>query len=149
MDEERVRSILRETRVPGGKVELSLEELVRMQPGLARLMPEIGERTWRLYHGARARNWPYARYQWRVARNLLELCAKVRPKHRPALEMYLRDDWAPLERAIEDADLEAFLAAFERAVESANVWHERKNKGFIRWKVPEQPPADVDLGPAG
>ena len=56
MDEERVRSILRETRVPGGKVELSLEELVRMQPGLARLMPEIGERTWRLYHGARARN---------------------------------------------------------------------------------------------
>jgi hypothetical protein len=32
-------------------------------------------------------------------------------------------------------------------VQSANGYHELYNKGFIRWRLPDQPPPDLDLTP--
>ncbi len=117
------------------------------EPGLGRLMPEIGNRTWKLYYAGKAENWPNAMYQWKETKKLFEIGAYTRPKHEDAIEEYLRDDWAPLEAAIKDESLDAFLAAFEQAVDSANAWHEKKDKPYIRWKVPDQPPPDLDLEP--
>jgi hypothetical protein len=149
MDEERIRRVVGEMRFSGGKGELAIEEIASIQPGLGRLMPEIGSRSWKLYYAGRAQNWPNALYQWKEARKLFELCSLTRPKHRPAIEMYLRDDWAPLQQAIEEQDLDAFLEAFEKAVDSANEWHVRKGKPYIQWKLPDHPPPDLDLTPRG
>jgi hypothetical protein len=110
-------------------------------------MPEIGARAWKLYYAGKARNWANALYQWKEAKKLFELAAYTRPKHEEAIEEYLRDDWAPLGKAVEKQDLDAFLAAFDKAVDSANAWHEKKEKPFIRWKVPDHPPPDLDLTP--
>ena len=41
----------------GDKKNMSIEDLVMVQPGLARIMPEIGIRTWKLYYAAKAGNW--------------------------------------------------------------------------------------------
>jgi hypothetical protein len=149
MDEERIRRIVTEMKFSGGKGEMGVEDIARIQPGLAQLMPAIGDHTWKLYYAGKARNWPYALYQWKVARKLFEQCAVTRPKHGPSLEIYLREDWAPIQDAIQREDLDAFLASFEKAVVSGNVWHERKGKPFIVWKVPEHPPPDLDLTPRG
>src|SRR4029079_8307174 len=54
----------------GDKKSMSIEDLVMVQPGLARIMPEIGVRTWKLYYAAKAANWPLAKFQWKETKGL-------------------------------------------------------------------------------
>ena len=147
MDEDRVKEIVNAMRFFGGKRDMSLDELAMVQPGLARIMPEIGARTWKLYYAVKAGNWPLAIFQWKETRALFELGAYMRPKHEAAIEEYLRDDWAPLEPILKADDSAAFFRAFDKVIDSANAWHEQKEKPYIRWKVPDFPPPDLDLIP--
>jgi len=39
------------------------EDIERIAPGLGRLMPEVGDRTWKAYYAAQAGNWPLAKFQ--------------------------------------------------------------------------------------
>ena len=152
MDEERLKQLVKELVgdlrfVSEAGRDMSVDEIATIQPGLGRIMPEIGARTWKLYYAGKAENWPNALYQWKEEKKLFELGAYTRPKHEAALEEYLRDDWAPIGKAIEKKDLAAFLAAMDKAVDSANAWHEKKEKPYIRWKLPDHPPPDLDLTP--
>jgi hypothetical protein len=147
MDEDRVKEIVNAMRFFGGKRDMSLDELAMVQPGLARIMPEIGARTWKLYYAVKAENWPLAIFQWKETKALFELGAYMRPKHEAAIEEYLRDDWAPLEPTLKQEDSAAFFRAFDKAIDSANAWHEKKEKPYIRWKVPDFPPPDLDMTP--
>ncbi len=147
MDDEKVREIVKEMVFWSGKRDMAIDEIAMIQPGLARLMPEIADRTWKLYYAAKARNWPNALYQWKEAKKLFELGAYTRPKHEEAIEEYLRDDWAPLEAPLKYQNYEVFDMAFDKAIDSANAWHEKKDKPYIRWKLPEFPPPDLDLEP--
>ena len=45
---------------PKNPERLELEQLTALQPGLARLMPEIGARFWKAFYAAQAANWPLA-----------------------------------------------------------------------------------------
>ena len=147
MDEERIKQIVSDMRFFSGKKDMAIDEIAMIQPGLGRLMPEIGDRTWKLYYAAEALNWPNAHYQWKEGRKLFEIGAYTRPKHEDAIEEYLRDHWAPLEDAIKAEDFDQFQKAFDEAVDSANAWHEKKDKPYIRWKLPDHPPPDLDLKP--
>ena len=147
MDEEKVREIVGAMTFDNGKWEMGIDAIALVQPGLARIMPEIGARTWKLYYAAKAKNWPMALFQWKETKALFELGAFMRPKHAAAIEEYLRDSWPPLEKAIKAEDLDGFLSAFDRAIDDANAWHEKKEKPYIRWKVPSVPPPDLDLEP--
>jgi hypothetical protein len=147
MDAEKVREIVREMTFWNGKKDMTLDEIAVVQPGLALIMPEIGARTWKLYYAAEAGNWPNALWQWKEARKLFELGALLRPTHEEALEEYLRDDWSKLEAPIQAGDWQGFKAAFDAAIESANAWHVQKDKPYIRWKLPDLPPPDLDLKP--
>ena len=147
MDEERIKQIVGEMSFWSGKRDMGIDEIAMIQPGLARIMPEIGARTWKLYYAAKAQNWPNAMYQWKEAKKLFELAAYTRPKHEEAIEEYLRDHWAPLESAIKDENFGSFQKAFDEGVDAANAWHEKKDKPHIRWKLPDFPPPDLDLTP--
>ena len=147
MDEEKIREIVGAMTFDNGKWEMGIDAIALVQPGLARIMPEIGQRTWKLYYAAKAKNWPMALFQWKETKALFELGAFMRPKHAAAIEEYLRDSWPPLEKAIKAEDLDGFLSAFDRAIDDANAWHEKKEKPYIRWKVPSEPPPDLDLEP--
>ena len=147
MDEERVKQIINEMRFFSGKRDMAVDEIAMIQPGLGRIMPEIGARTWKLYYAGKAENWPNAMYQWKETKKLFEMGAYTRPKHEDAIEEYLRDSWAPIEVAIKQENLEKFLAAFDKCVDDANAWHEKKDKPYIRWKVPDEPPPDLDFTP--
>jgi len=148
MDEGKIRQFIERLGFPNGKNrDMTIDEIAVIQPGLGRIMPEIGARTWKLYYAGQAENWPNALYQFKEATKLFELGAYTRPKHEDGIEEYLREDWAPIRKAIEAEDLDAFLKAMDQAVDSANAWHEKKDKGHIRWKVPSEPPPDLDLTP--
>ncbi len=126
---------------------LELEALTSLQPGLARLMPEIGARMWKAYHAGRARNWELAAWQLREMRKLFALGNVTRPKYAPDVHAFLDEDLAPLLAACEGGDLEAFETTFAAAVDAANEYHRRWNKGFLVWRVPRTPPEDLVLEP--
>ena len=126
---------------------LTGEDLAAIQPGLARLMPEIGNRVWKLYYAAQAKNWPLAKFQLKEARKLMELGALTRPKYEKDLGKFIEKRVMPMMGALESENLEKFNEEFEKTVEQANAYHEAYDKPFLRWKVPAEPPPDLELTP--
>src|SRR5581483_11415293 len=111
-----------------GKGELTLEDLGPLLPGMGDIMPLVGSRMWKCYHAGRAGNRPLARFQLQEAVNLLEKGAVLRPKYADSVAAFVEQDMA------------AVLAA-------ANAYHDLYDKPFLRWKVPADPPPDLDLTP--
>ena len=75
------------------------------------------------------------------------LGATTRPKYAYPFSEYLENDWKFIEQAIKDENWDAFKTAFDKAIESANAWHEENDKPYIKWKLPSTPPQDLDLTP--
>jgi hypothetical protein len=131
--------------VNNGKRDLTIDELARMQPGMDRLMAEVGPRLHRCYFAAHAGNWPLAAYFSKSAIKQLALSADSRPKYEPEMSAYLTDDYAPVTAAIKAEDLAAFDAAWTVMVDRANALHGVFGKPYIGWKTPASPPDDLDL----
>jgi hypothetical protein len=131
--------------VNNGKRDLTIEELALLQPGMDRLMAEVGPRQHRLYYAARAGNWRLAEYFFRSVVKQLRLCATARPKYADAIEEYLQDDCEPVRLALRQRDPDAFEAAYHAMVDRANHWHGEFGKPWIRWVTPSSPPDDLDL----
>ena len=133
--------------VDNGARSLTLDQLGRTQPGMGRLMPEVGARVWKLWYAAEAGNWELANYELEEAVALLELSAFVRPKYEESMAAFLSDDLEPVKVAVAGRDWEAFRRAYDRMVARGNAYHVQFNKGFIRWRRPDMPPPDLDLTP--
>jgi len=135
---------------PTGKTrhtELTLDQLAELQPGLAELMPAVGDRYWIAYYAAKGGNWALARYQLRHLAMLLRRGATTRPKHAQNLLEYERSSLGPLFEAIQVRDFEAFLRAYSEATSVANRLHVDLGHPDIVWRLPGAPPAQLDLGP--
>jgi hypothetical protein len=131
--------------VHNGKRDLSIDQLALMQPGMDRLMAEVGSRTHRLYFAAQARNWRLAEYFYRSIVKQLRLCATSRPKYAEEMERYLDEDCLPVRDAIKAGDAAAFASAYERWIERANELHGVFGKPWIRWVTPATPPEEFDF----
>ena len=131
--------------VSNGKRELSLDELALMQPGMDRLMAEVGPRAHRLYYAGKAANWRLADYFFTSLVKQLRLCATSRPKYDTDMTAYLDEDCAPVRDAIRNRDAQAFERAYERMIERANHYHEVFGKPYIKWVTPASPPEDLDV----
>ena len=147
MDDEQLLEKLKALSVWTGHRQMSLEDVATIQPGLGRIMPEIGQRTWKLYYAAKAENWPLATFQAKEIKGLMELGAFTRPKHEEALIQFMEENWKPVQDAVNKKDFGAFESAFSKAVEAANAYHELKDKPYIVWKLPDTPPPDLELRP--
>jgi hypothetical protein len=135
---------------PTGKTrhtELTLDQLAELQPGLADLMPAVGERYWIAYYAAQGGNWALARYQLRHLAMLLRRGATTRPKHAGNLLEYERSSLGSLFDAIEARDFGAFSRAYTEATAVANRLHVDLGHPDIVWRLPGMPPAQFDLGP--
>jgi hypothetical protein len=137
------------TAQPRNPERLELEQLTALQPGLARLMPEVGARFWKAFYAAQASNWPLANWQLREMRKLFRLCEVTRPKYTDDIEEWIVDDLDPLMTALEARDFVAFERLYHEAVDFANELHRRWQKEWIVWKLPDSPPPDLDLTPRG
>ena len=149
MDDKELEEKVRALTFWSGKNSMTLDEMAAVQPGLARLMPEVGDRTWKLYYAAKAENWPMAKFQYKEIIGLMELGAFMRPKHAEALNQFLEENWKPIEAAIGEKNFAAFEDAFNKSIDAANAYHELKEKPYIRWKLPDTPPPDLDMRPRG
>jgi hypothetical protein len=132
-----------EITIKGGSFQLS--DLGHLLPGMAEIMPQVGERIWKCYYAGKAQNRVLARFQLSEAVNLMEKGAILRPKYAENMEKFLSESVAPLRECIEGEDWDGFEKAFDSMVEQANANHEFYDKSFLRWKLPDQPPPDLDL----
>lgn len=130
-----------------GKAELSLDDLAAIQPGMARLMVEVSDRMWKCYHAGTARNRPLARYQLSEAVKIMKTCMLVRPKYLDSMQRFVTEEVAALRRVIEAEEWDRFQAVYDDVVKATNRYHEEFDKGFLVWRVPEEPPHDLDLRP--
>ncbi len=136
-----------EIKIKGGSFPLS--DLGHLLPGMAEIMPRVGERIWKCYYAGKAQNKALAKFQLSEAVNLMEKGAILRPKYTEDMDVFISDQVAEVRKSIESEDWERFESAFSAMVESANGYHEKYDKGFLRWKVPEQPPPDLDMTAGG
>ncbi|MET0627346.1 MAG: hypothetical protein ABW033_02670 [Acidimicrobiia bacterium] len=132
-----------EIKIKGGSFELS--DLGHLMPGMAEIMPLVGGRIWKCYYAGKAKNRALAAFQLSEAVNLLEKGAILRPKYGDDMEVFLSGIVATIRTAIQDEDWDTFESAFDTMIEDANGYHEQYDKGFLRWKMPDEPPPDLDL----
>jgi hypothetical protein len=140
--------------IPGDRVRastkhgtLTVDEIAAMQPGMARLMDEVSRRYWVLYYAAKAGNWDLARYMEKEAEKILKTASVVRPKYREDIEAFVRDRLSPIVTAIDRKDWTGFDAAYRRGIDDSNMYHDKYNKRFIRFRLPDHPPEWFDLAP--
>jgi hypothetical protein len=125
--------------------ELTLEQLAEVQPGLARLMKEIGDRFHVLYHAARGGNWKLAEHEQKVTISILRVGATLRPKFQQDITTFIQSNLHPLGEIIKAKDWERFEHCYKNAVDETNKLHEKYGYGFIHYKLSKTPPDYYDL----
>jgi hypothetical protein len=134
-------------QIDTGKGTFQLTDLGSLMPGMAEIMPLIGARIWKCYYAGQAKNRPLARFQLKEAVNLMEKGAFLRPKYAENMDKFITEDVAALSKCIEGEDWEGFETAFTAMVDAANAYHDVYDKSFLRWRIPDSPPPDLDFTP--
>jgi hypothetical protein len=134
-----------EIAIKGGS--FSLSDLGHLMPGMAEVMPLVGARIWKCYYAGKAKNKPLARFQLAEAVNLMQKGAILRPKYTENMDKFIDEKVGAVKKCIESDDWDGFESAFDAMIDSANAYHEEYDKGFLRWKMPDEPPPDLDLTP--
>lgn len=127
--------------------ELTLDQIAEIQPGLGRIMPEVGDAYHYAFYAAKGGNWGLARYYVRKVGSLFKLCATTRPKYAKQLDAFKAAILDPLEAHVAARDLGAFEATFMKGVDEANRAHVATGHPEIVWKLPPDAPKHLDLGP--
>ena len=130
-----------------GKGTFTLDELGPLMPGMAEIMPQVGVRIWKCYYAGQAHNRALARFQLKEAVNLMEKGAFLRPKYVENMDKFINEELATVAKAIDAEDWDAFETGFHAMVDAANAYHELYDKEFLRWKIPDEPPPDLDMTP--
>lgn len=128
-----------------GKGTFALHELGPLLPGVAELMPKVGQRMWRCFYAGMARNKALARFELNEAINLLQKCAFVEPRYADQMENFLEEELDWVREVIDDEAWDGFEEAFRRMVSRANVYHHLFDRPFLWWKIPDTPPPDLDV----
>jgi hypothetical protein len=132
-----------EIAIKGGAFDLS--DLGHLLPGMAEIMPLVGERVWKCYYAAKAHNRKLAAFQLKEAVNLMQKGSILRPKYEEDMDAFIAGEVATLQANIEAEDWDAFETNFNTMVDQANAYHEKYDKSFLRWQLPSSPPPDLDL----
>ena len=125
--------------------ELSLDQLAEVQPGIARLMKEIGERYHVLYYAAKRGNWKLAQYEVNVVTSILNSGSTLRPKFAEDFTNFAQKNLHEIGECIKAEDWERFEGFYMKSVEEANRFHEKHGYGFIRYVLPRTAPVYLDL----
>lgn len=129
--------------------ELTLDQLAGIQPGMARLMAEVGHRYTVMTYACKGGNWELGHYELRQLRGIFRIAATTRPKYAAELEAFDREYLGPIETAIREKNGEAFMVAVHRGIGGSDEAHRRLGYAYIRYRLPAQPPDYLDLGPGG
>jgi hypothetical protein len=128
--------------------ELTLEQLAETQPGMARLMKEVGDRYHILYYAAKGGNWKLAKHELNVIISIFKAGSVLRPKYNNDLTSFAQTYLNRISERIEEEDWSGFDEAYRKGIDEANKLHEKYGCEYIRYVLPSNPPTQLDLGPA-
>src|SRR5438445_12077658 len=100
--------------------ELTLEQLAEVQPDLASLMKEIGDRFHVLYYAAKSGNWKLAEHEQKVTISILKTGATLRPKYHQDITSFIQSDLHLLAESITARDWDTFERSYKNAVDETN-----------------------------
>ena len=130
-----------------GHAYFTIDEIAAMLPGPARLMPEVGNRWWKVYYAAKAGNWALAEYEVKETIELIETCMITRPKYQKWMEPFVHDNMGAVRTAIKKKDWKEFETVYNQSIKDANDYHKAADKPLIHWKLPAMPPPDMEMAP--
>src|SRR3989442_3704713 len=126
---------------------LSVDQIAAMQPGMARLMDELSRRYWTLFYAAKARNWELANYMVKESEKILRTAAVARPKYADDIAAFGHVTFESITSAIESQDWGGFAKAYRKGTFESDRVHDKYNKSFLRFRLPDHPPEWFDLAP--
>jgi hypothetical protein len=127
--------------------EMTIDQLAEIQPGMAAIMKEVGDRYTRTYYAAKGGNWKLAAYELNQLRVEFKVAKLTRPKFAEDLTEFDKDYLQPIFKAIHDQDWTAFASLFEKGVLGSDIYHDKRGYPHIRYVLPKDPPSNLYLGP--
>lgn len=118
--------------------ENKVDNLVKVMPGAANLMIEMGFRYQNLYWAARQGKWEFAEYQAEEMEGLLETLMITRPKRAKTAKAFLKTGFGVLEPALKARDARGFEAAFEKMRQACMTCHQQNEHAFITLPLPKR-----------
>ena len=129
---------------PKGKTphgEMTLDQLAGVQPGMAAIMKDTGERYTRTYYAAKGGNWKLAAHELNQVRATFRIAKVTRPKFAEDLDAFDAEYLQPIFKAIHDQDWKEFEAAFGRGEVGSDIYHDKRGYPHLRYVLPKEPPS--------
>ena len=126
---------------------MTIDQLAEIQPGMAALMEEAGDRFTHTYYAAKGGNWKLAAHNLNQLRAAFRTAKTTRPKYAVDLDAYDKEYLLPMFKAIRDQDWGVFEAAFKRGEAGSDDYHDKRGYPYIRYLLPKDPPSNLYLGP--
>jgi hypothetical protein len=130
---------------PPGK--LTVDQLAEIQPGMAQIMNEVGERFTRTYYAAKGGNWKLAAYELNQVRVAFKNARISKPKYAEDLAAFDKEYLQPIFKAIHDKGWAEFVGNFKKGEVASDSYHDKRGYPHIRYVLPKDPPTNLYLGP--
>jgi hypothetical protein len=127
--------------------EMTLDQLAEIQPGMASIMKDVGDRYTRTYYAAKGGNWKLAAYELNMVRFAFKTARVTRPKFAEDLAAFDSEYLLPVFKAIHERDWKQFEEAFGRGEKGSDVYHDKRGYPHIRYVLPKDPPSNLYQGP--
>jgi hypothetical protein len=127
--------------------EMTIDQLADLQPGMAKVMKEVGERFTLTYYAAKGGNWKLAAYHLNQLRGAFKIAKVTRPKFAEDLAAFDKDYLQPIFKAIHDQSWEGFEAAFRNGEKGSDFYHDKRSVSYIRYTLPGHVPSNLHQGP--
>lgn len=127
--------------------EMTIDQLAEIQPGMAAIMKEVGERFTQTYYAAKGGNWKLAAYHLNQLRAAFKTGKMTRPKFAEDLTAFDQEYLQPIFKAIHRQDWSEFEEAFKKAEAGSDFYHDKRGYPFIRYMLPKDSRSNLYLGP--
>ena len=116
-------SIAGDTVIGGAHGDMTLKQLVDIQPGLGTVMIEYNVRMNNLWFAAQRSNWDMVHYQIFEMKEIQETGEATRPGRASSLRAFESTFLEPIDQAAQAKDLTAFTKSYDSAVAGCNGCH--------------------------
>jgi hypothetical protein len=127
--------------------EMTIDQLAGIQPGMATVMKEVGQRYTQTYYAAKGGNWKLAAHHLNELRAAFRTGKATRPKFAEDLASFDKEFLQPVFKAIHDKDWKQFEGAFRKGEVGSDTFHDKRGYPHIRYVLPKDPSSDLYLGP--
>ena len=113
-------------------VQSQLDAIKAVLPKIAIPMREVGDRFQNMYFAAKGGNWALAAYMSKYMNAAMNPASLTKPAEHPIWKGFYEGAFAPVNKAIQAKDFNAFEAAYSEVTKSCNGCHQAMGYGFIQ-----------------